>query len=1039
MRLLLFFSCLLAGLLVPVCAQTTLQLIDGDKTQALDDHFKLFRDVDATLDIEQIIERKTEFGWPASKNPNYGFGNDALWFHYTFSNVSQGAEWVVDVSYAQNDKVDFYLVSGDKIIAQSLQGKLRPQTYRFPTLEAELPYATKLDLFIRLQSEGEARVLPVDLMAKPRHTLLQSLDNMLWGVFYGGLLVLLLYNLTLFFSVRDWSLLAYCLYISSVMLWQFIWGGHMHAYLPGPLSEWLGQHTDLLFILVALGAGLFTLLFLNAKLTAPKTTKFIYLSLALCATLGLLSLTEILPAAFHNNAVYMASMLAICTFLYAGYESYANHFRPARYFIFAWSILLTAALAGMLSLMGFLPSNFVTSYCFQIGVFIEAGLFSLALMEKSRDQLSRSVDQITQDLQNNLDIIEEQNIRLDMARRQAVQASNIKSQFLANMSHEIRTPLNAIIGFSEELSHTPLPAEKREHAKIINVSAKSLLNIINDVLDFSKIEAGKLQINNVPFNPAELLEELSSLMARSAHSKGLEFICELAPVPKKLVGDGARIRQVLTNLLSNAIKFTHQGHVKLSVGGRELENNMFELVFKVEDTGIGISQNDQQKLFLAFSQLDSTVSREYQGTGLGLAICRELVKLMRGEIELHSQLGEGSEFIVTLRTNKLSHKLSLPPLNSWQGKEVLVFDAYPPSRRATAGLLRQLGAKVTSADSLSFATDTKRQYDFLFASCINQKARQDRKLKLMSLVNAKQKILLDCGTNVDESLEGFEQVFSRWMERPLLPTKLSGLLQPAAPVQANQLKDRLQDLPRVKILAVDDMELNLRLLDTWLRQSPIDLRLSYSGQDAVAQCHKTAFDLILMDIQMPGMDGLTATGLIRQTKLNQGTPIIAVTAHAFKEEQEKLLAGGMDDYLPKPINFNALFDLIERWCQVPEIPHSDSLDWSLAIEQTGGNPGHAKNMLEAFVSQLPEAQEAIEQAAREQDFEKLLQHIHKLHGACCYTGVPQLKACCDALETSLKRGETQDLDALLAAFRQECHEVQVAAEHLFHSLMVEPV
>ncbi|MBT1064336.1 response regulator [Bowmanella sp. Y26] len=1019
-KYLLLCFCLLFSL--SAVGQASLQLIDAEKTHSLTDQMRILIDADGGLTIEQVLAMRRDFQWPAQHNPNYGFGDEAIWFTTSFSNVSQQPVWLVDVKYAQNDNVDIYLVAQGKIIAHSKQGKAQAeQRFRYPSMEATLPYATRLDLYIRIQSDAEARVVPVTLSSESLHMKKQALENILWGVFYGGLMVLLFYNLTLFISLRDTSLLVYCTYIATVLIWQFVWGGHIQVYWQSPVADWLNQHTDLLFLVIAVTAGIFTYSFLDAKQNAPKAGRIIIALIGIEILLGLASLGNFLDAGIQNGAVYLVSMLAISSYLYAGYESYANQFKPARYFVFAWSILLTAALAGLLGLIGWLPTNFLTTYCFQMGVFLEAVLFSLALMEKSQTQLSHSVDLVTNDLRNNMEIIEEQNARLDIARKQAIQASKIKSQFLANMSHEIRTPLNAILGFSQELANTPLPTEKQEHVRIINASANNLLNIINDVLDFSKIEAGKLQINNEPFCPTELLEELAGLMARSAHAKGLELISDLSPLPKKLIGDAARIRQVLTNLVGNAIKFTRHGHVRLAVKGEDQANGLYELVFKIEDTGIGISREDRHKLFSAFSQLDGAINREYQGTGLGLAICQELVKLMRGSIELHSEQGAGTEFTVKLRVNKLSQKMSLSPYSRWKGKQVLIYEAYPPARQAMGRMFKALGAVVTSCDSFDYLAMQTGPFDYLFLSCPEQQCHSyQAKLASLETLRARHKVLLDSAPRPSQQ-DMMLAMFERRIERPLTLGKLENLLHPPTPIQNDNFSRQLKSLPKASVLAVDDMEINLRLLATWLRDSPVELSLSFNGQDAADRCEKEAFDLILMDVQMPGIDGLAASRMIRKTHLNRGTPIIAVTAHAFREEKEKLLNSGMDDYLPKPINFDDLIKLIKRWCQPTS---EESLDWAQAMQLANDNPHHARQMLDAFIEQLPSMHSQIKAAAQAGDQAHLQYLIHKLHGACCYTGVPKLKTLCQELEEHLKTGHIAEVKTLLESFYRECLQVE---------------
>ncbi|WP_088329600.1 hybrid sensor histidine kinase/response regulator [Lacimicrobium sp. SS2-24] len=1034
----LLISCCLCLISLQVSAQVSLQLIDSDKVQSLKGQYRVLYDDKGTLDINEVMSRLSEFSWPDSQNPNFGFGDEAIWLHTSFSNVSQASQWVIDLSYAQNDRVDFYLMDDGVLLAHSTQGKEHSQAYRFPTLETRLPFATRLDLFIRIQSTGEVRVAPLELMSKSAHDRFLALDNLLWGAFYGALLILLLYNLTLFVSLKDASLLVYGAYIISVLLWQFVWGGHLQQFTQSPVTPWLNQHVDLLFILVALCAGLFTLVFLNAPKTAPRTSKLIYITLSTLLILGLFSLTSLLPESWQSNLVFVVGILAICSFLYAGYESYANHFKPARYFIFAWSILLACALVGMLGLLAILPSNAFTTYSFQVGVFIEVFLFSLALMEKSQSKLASSVDTVTEDLRNNIEIIEEQNARLDIARKQAVQASKIKSQFLANMSHEIRTPLNAILGFSQELAQTPLPPQKQQHLRIINSSANSLLNIINDVLDFSKIEAGKLQISNDPFSPVELLEELSDMMARSAHAKNLEFICDLSPLPQKLIGDAPRIRQVLTNLLSNAIKFTRHGHVRLAVSGEDQSNGLYELVFVIEDTGIGIKSQDRHRLFSAFSQLDAAINREYQGTGLGLAISQELIKMMHGNIELQSEQGQGSEFTVRLRVHKLSYRLGVEASENWRDKQVLLYDRYPPSRRAHARLLQHLGAKITSTDSLQYLATCEDTYDYLMFSCTEDSTDVcPLQIQMLQNVNAQQRILLECSQRPFMHPDK-EQLFHYVLTRPITPNKLKGLLEPAPVLQPDRFKNKLDTLPEARVLAVDDMEINLSLLSTWLKNSRIHLTLSFSGRDAVERCETEAFDLILMDVQMPGLDGLAATQLIRRTQQNQGTPIVAVTAHAFREEKEKLLNSGMDDYLPKPIDFDALITLIKRWCQPLVQDTVQTLDWSLAVQRANGDEDSARALLRSFIQQLPDFKEQIASAVINEEELNLQQLIHKLHGGCCYTGVPALKTLCEETESLLKQGQRQEAIAKLMFLDEACDQVIAEASAFLQQGQMQP-
>ena len=863
-------------------------------------------------------------------------------------------------------------------------------------------------------------------------------DNLLWGLFYGGLIMLGAYNLILYVSLKDNSLLTYMLYIVAIIIWQQVWGGHFHMLMPDSMSIWISLHTDLIFSALGLSSGIFAITLLNAKTNARKSMPYIAICLiayVICLVSGVLN---VFPQMWQNFLVSTIGMLAIVTYTYAGYESYSNRFYPAKYYIIGWVILASCGFAASLNIWGLVESNFFSSYCFQMGLFIQACLFSVALMDKHRHQLQLEVEQATLDLTNNIELVEEQNVRLDIARKEAVAASRVKSQFLANMSHEIRTPLNAILGFSKELQTSELTVEKQEQVSIINAAADNLLNIVNDVLDFSKIEAGKLKINNHPFSPDQMLEDVVRIMAKSAQLKDLEFIYDIQPLPEKLIGDSYRIKQILNNLLGNALKFTDSGYIYLSVSGTEKDHGIYELVLRVEDSGIGISREDQRKLFTAFSQVDGALSRSYQGTGLGLVISQELVKMMYGELTLKSSPKIGSTFTVNIRANLLNTTMSIQPDKNWQYQSVTYFDPNPMSRRCGINILKTLGANVTGVESLTFLRQTNQAPDILFISIPSYKmANLEAIIDASKEIKAKKTIILYSGAKSLVSNRMVSQQFDHVLRLPLTLGKLNAITQAPTKSPVNKLQNKLLSLPQAKVLAVDDMEMNLRLLTTWLKNTNLQLTTAYSGQDAVNFCQQQEFDLILMDVQMPNMDGLEATRLIRQTKTNLGTPIIAVTAHAFKEEQDRLLSSGMDDYLPKPINLSDLVDLIQRWCQVVEESESPlaTFDWELAMNRTNNIEDAAIELLEKFIQQLPTQLNTIKQAQKTGDFIQMQNSIHQLHGACCYTGVPALHSLCGKIEGALKLNQTDVAINALSDLYLEADKVDKASKaHLASSI-----
>ena len=1019
-------------------AESLVQLISKDQEVSLSSSISVMQEDGIELSVTQARDMLSQFVWHSGGNPNYGFSEHGVWLYTTLSNVTTTDKWVVSVAFSQLDNVDMYLMQDGQIIASSFQGKLGVKThYRLPMMKVELPYAQTVELFVRLQSQHSSLVAPISIKSSTSHEMQSFYDSLLWGLFYGGLIILAIYNLVVYFALRESSLLAYVGYICTVIVWQFVWGGHASMMLPQALSHWFDMHTDIIFVMIGIGSGVFTLVFLEAKDTAPRTLPFIKVSIGLLAVMGLCSLVNLFPPVWQNAAVYVVSMLAISCYTYAGFESYSNQFYAARYFIFAWSILATCALIGMFSLVDMLPSNFFTTYCFQFGVFFESALFSLALMDKSRHQLELEVQQATNDLRNNIELVEEQNVRLDIARKEAVAASNVKSQFLANMSHEIRTPLNAILGFSKELQQGDFSTDKRDQINIINAAADNLMTIVNDVLDVSKIEAGKLQINSHPFSINELLEEMIGVMAKSAHLKGLEFIYDIEPLPLKLIGDSYRIRQILNNLLGNALKFTDTGHIGLAASGKVLEHGIFELTIKIEDTGIGISREDKRKLFTAFSQVDDALNRSYQGTGLGLVICKELVKLMHGQLSLQSSPGQGSTFNVTVRMNILNTKPSISPKSDWQDQTVLLYEPYPNARFTASKLLKSLGARVTSVDSVTFLQTCTQAFDcVIFCIHPHNQATNEQAFSSASNIVAKRKVLLCSGEDSCCRFSQFTGQFSPQLRLPLTPGKLKEIMHKPTQAPVNELQKRLQELPAVTVLAVDDMEMNLRLLSTWLKPSRLEHKLAFSGQDAVNFCKESEFDLILMDVQMPNMDGLQATKLIRETNLNFGTPIIAVTAHAFKEEQQRLLNSGMDDYLPKPLDLSDLVDLINRWCHQgeEEKEHVEVFNWPLALKRANQNADAARDLFKQFIEQLPSFESKFERLQAHLEHNELQQVVHALHGVCCYTGAVALHSSCSELESQLKREQFDKVPSSLARLINDVKALLKQKDVIKHSI-----
>ncbi|MCY7295324.1 hybrid sensor histidine kinase/response regulator [Alteromonas sp. a30] len=1010
-----------------------ISLVHKNEVYSLNESPLLLTEPLSASSIEQIIQHKSEFKPATSSNPNYGLSAKAVWIYQTITNRTEYEKWVISVNFAQNDEIELYLIQNNKILFSDKQGKSSDnQFYRYPSFPVTLEQGQQYELMVRVFTPNQYKIVPIEISSDLTFLHAMAVDQILWGIYYGGLIMLLLYTLMLYLTRREQSIIAYAIYVSSAIFFELIWGGHLNLFLKTDLSHWFGNHSGLAFNFVTIAAGYFTLKYLESSKQTPKVARTIKILLISVAGLSLISIFDLLDTRTLNIFVYFVSLLATILLFAAGTESYRKPFKPARYFVFAWGLLLSAATIGILSILGIIPTNAFTTYCFQVVVFFESALFAVALLEQKQYELEVDVKTVTDDLRNNMEYIEEQNVRLDIARKEALKASQIKSQFLANMSHEIRTPLNAILGFSKELANLALPKEKQEHIQIINTSASNLLAIVNDVLDFSKIEAGKLEINRESFSPTELFEEIVFLYAKTAAKKGLTFSFHRNALPLKLLGDPLRIKQILTNLISNAVKFTEKGHIALYVKSEPVGKNQIQLTFEVEDSGIGIATKDKVRLFRAFSQLDEALTRSYQGTGLGLVISQQLVHLMQGGISFNSLHGVGSTFIAHIICDIDVAKLDLAENATWNNKKIAVYDCNHYMRRAKSNIFSGFGAQVTSIDSLGYLQQQTQEFDYLVVdiNCFSC-TRSDPLLVLKACQDfpSQEKLLIYKNSEGLDKLPAIRDTFSRFVESPIPLSRLQDLLEEDEKEDANLWQHRLASLPELNVLAVDDMELNLKLLKTWLSDSPINLVFASSGMEALNLCEHVDFDLILMDVQMPDMDGVETTKRIRKTQVNKGTPVIAVTAHAFKEEKERLLNSGMDDYLSKPLDLGSLINTIKRWSvgseDKPAPIRSDLMDfdWALAVQKANGNETIANDLFFEFLAELPTSMSAIRTAAEESDWKALQHQVHRLHGASCYTGVPRLQYLCAECETLLKLGQYESACMYLPTMEDSVSEL----------------
>ncbi len=671
---------------------------------------------------------------------------------------------------------------------------------------------------------------------------------------------------------------------------------------------------------------------------------------------------------------------------------------------------------------------------------------------------------------------------LQQAMKTAEAASRFKTEFLANMSHEIRTPMNGIIGMTELLLGTPLSGVQRKYSDTIRRSGRSLLKIIGDILDYSKVEAGQLDIEPIPFDLQVACEDVIELLSPRSEEKGLGLTLRYAPnAPRRVVGDAGRIRQVLTNLVGNAIKFTQHGHVLLNVECTGLTSETAAVRISVEDTGIGAPREKLREIFTKFTQADPSIAREFGGTGLGLAISKQLVELMGGTIGAESREGEGSRFFFTL-VLPLDHPEPVSPQAKADlaGVRILIVDHSAVNRQV---LFEQVTSWGMRADAVGSSTETLRAlrtaheandpYNVALIDDQMPGIGGESLARIMNnepCLNGETLLVLITSIGQRGDAQRMQELgFSAYLSRPIRQSELMDVL---ATIWSAHLKgedvglvtrhtvaeNRESGLPAgerdhfalgASILIAEDNAVNQQVAIEILRGFNCTITLAEDGLEALECVKNDRFDLIFMDCQMPRMDGYVATSEIRvmQGELKH-TPIIAMTAHAMKGDRERCLAAGMDDYISKPIDPDAVYRILRRWlpegvCGEPQktastakIPAGEDsgpapvLSLHQALWVTGGKVAMFRRIATVLLQHMPNRIDELRAAVEHNDLAETMRLAHSITGATASVGGERLRQAALRLEMEAREGVRDNVSQHFETIEREFDQLKTALENI---------